>query len=152
MSGIPHHTSDPMCPLCEHKLEAAHDILKDWFKTHVKPKYPDAHVSWAHRNKDDQERAFADGHTILHYPHSKHNQLPSLAIDLFEIDDSGAAVWNPKFFLDLNADTELLGVPILWGGRFKKIGDADHFELLSGSEMSECSPKLVDSQEKPNLV
>ena len=130
MSILPHHTSDPQCPLCDYKLTQAHDVLRDWFNTHVKPQYPDAHVSWSYRNKQDQDRCLAENKTRLEFPMSKHNQIPSLAIDLFEIDQAGHGVWNPKFFVALNEYNEGNGFPIGWGGRWRSLGDGDHFELM----------------------
>ncbi|MCF1193189.1 hypothetical protein LRR18_16490 [Mangrovimonas sp. AS39] len=45
-------------------------------------KYFDCTIIEGYRNEADQERAFADGKTKLHWPHGKHNRLPSMAIDV----------------------------------------------------------------------
>jgi peptidoglycan LD-endopeptidase CwlK len=42
----------------------------------------DITVVCGHRGRSEQEKAFKDGYSKLTYPHSKHNKLPSLAVDL----------------------------------------------------------------------
>jgi hypothetical protein len=128
-----HHTSDPSCPLCEEKLKTAHPDLVAWFKAAVKPKHPDAHVSWAYRDQAAQEAAFEDGKTNLHFPQSAHNKIPARALDLFEIVQ-GQALWPPLFFAAISATNKLDYPNIIWGGTFKTLGDGDHFELLPDVE------------------
>lgn len=125
-----HHTSDPVCPLCEEKLAQADAALQSWFREKIKPGFPDAHISWSFRNQADQEQAYADGKTKAHWPNSKHNHMPSLALDLFQIDEDGKALWSPKFFFEVDEVTQRSGSPIRWGGTFRTIGDKDHFELV----------------------
>ena len=42
----------------------------------------DISVIWGHRGKEDQERAFATGHSTKRWPNSKHNRMPSPAMDV----------------------------------------------------------------------
>lgn len=93
-----HHTSDPECPLCLDKISKATPVLQDWFKIHVKPNFPRAHISWSYRNETEQEQAFADHKSKLRYPYSAHNKIPALALDIFEIDENGEGLWAPTFF------------------------------------------------------
>lgn len=136
MSLMPHHTSNPVCELCEFKLKSAHPLIADWYRTKVKPTFKDAHISWSYRGKDDQEQAFADGKSKLHYPNSQHNKTDSsgnpqsTALDLFEIDDSGQAIFNPKFYAQINAMNVDQKLGIAWGHIFKSLGDDDHFALI----------------------
>lgn len=125
-----HHTSDPVCPACEEKLATAHPDLAAWYRTSVKPKYPDAHVSWGYRDQVGQEAAFEDGKTRLHFPNSAHNKVPARALDLFQINAAGSAVWEPRFFASLSDANKLDYPHIIWGGNWKTLGDGDHFELL----------------------
>lgn len=130
-----HHTPDPICPLCADKLSRAHEDLVSWFMI-VKAQFIDAHVSWSYRDEEAQEAAFDDGKTRLHYPNSAHNELPSSALDLFQIIQE-QAIWDPKFFVDL-ADFNSKKFPhILWGGRWKTLGDYDHFELVDKEDKTE---------------
>ena len=125
-----HHSSDPLCPLCESKLTQAHPSLVQWCRG-VKAQYPNAHVSWAFRDEADQDQALAEGKTKLVWPNSAHNKTPAMALDLFQIDANGLGVWSPQFFVSL-ANT--LPNTMKWGGRWKDLGDDDHFELISTPE------------------
>lgn len=42
----------------------------------------DVMIICGHRNKEDQNKAFAMGKSKLKWPHGKHNKLPSLAVDV----------------------------------------------------------------------
>lgn len=127
-----HHSAGPVCPLCEAKLVQAHPYLRDWFHD-VKARYVNVHVSWSYRGLEDQESAFLQGKTKLHYPKSAHNRtvrdLPqSYALDLFLEDEDGNARWPQPWFAKLNEENQASKLPIFWGGAWKKLGDADHFE------------------------
>lgn len=129
-----HHTDDPICPLCEHKLEGAHPDLAEWYRG-VKARHPDAHISWAFRGKADQNRFFADGASKAPWPLSKHNHEKdgkpcSLALDLFQIRD-GRAIFDPVFGAKVNAENQAAGLKLVWGGTFKRLGDAGHFEMAT---------------------
>lgn len=128
-----HHTSDPVCPLCEEKLTTAHQTLQDWYRRH-KVRNPNSHISWAWRGEADQNEFLKEGKTRCHYPNSPHNKFQdgkpcSLALDLFQIDEDGNARFSPKWYAKVNAENESDKEPIIWGGQFKTIGDADHFQL-----------------------
>lgn len=127
-----HHTSDPVCPACEEKLTQAHDKLAPFFK-YFKSIYPDLHVSWSYRDKQSQEEAVKNHKSDLHYPKSPHNKLPALAIDVFQINEHGAGIWDGKFCAKLNKEQKAAGFDLLWGGEFKDLGDADHFQVNAES-------------------
>jgi hypothetical protein len=128
-----HHTKESRCELCEEKLATAHEYLGQWFRR-VKDRYPSVHVSWAWRGQADQDRFHKEG-TGVAWPKSKHNAMKdekpcSLALDLFEIDDNGAARFSPMFYAKLHDENTQAGEPIVWGGTFKsRRGDLDHFEM-----------------------
>jgi len=93
-----------------------------------------------HRNETKQNKAFDEGRSKLRFPQSKHNQDPSLAVDIapYPID------WNDtKRFYYLaglvKATARKLGYRIRWGGDWDGDGsfkdqtfnDLPHFELIS---------------------
>lgn len=123
-----HHTSDAFCPSCEDKLKQAHGELITWFRW-AKGKYPTLHISWSHRDQQAQEEAYAQGRSHAHFPASPHNKLPSLALDIFQINDQGRAVWDSVFCAKLADETLKEKLPIIWGGHFKSLGDNDHFQV-----------------------
>jgi hypothetical protein len=132
-----HHTADKTCLSCEDKLQSAHAVLRAWFHA-VKDKYPNVHISWGYRNQADQEQAFHEGKTELHYPHSAHNAVGidskpcARALDLFQIDEDGVARFAQLFYAKIADECLQNRDPIKWGGHWKSIGDADHFELVVG--------------------
>jgi peptidoglycan L-alanyl-D-glutamate endopeptidase CwlK len=62
------------------RLSTCHIDLQVIFYEIVR--YFDCTILEGHRNEADQEKAFAAGNTKLHYPHGKHNQNPSMAVDV----------------------------------------------------------------------
>ena len=90
----------------------------------------DFSIICGHRGEDEQEAAYASGHSHLHWPMSRHNATPSLAVDLvpWPID------WqNIKRFYFLAgvlfACAHKLGIKLAWGGNWKSLKDFPHFEL-----------------------
>jgi peptidoglycan L-alanyl-D-glutamate endopeptidase CwlK len=80
-----------------------------------------------HRNRAVQENLYGDGKSHLHYPHSKHNKFPSLAVDL---QPYPYPTYEPKLWGALGyiagrayaiADEE--GFSIRWGGDWNGNGD-----------------------------
>ena len=130
-----HTNNGPSCPSCESKLLNAHPTIAEWFKTIVKPFSPTCHVSWSWRGKEDQEQAFLDGKSKLHFPNSMHNKLDdydnpcSMALDLFELDGNGMACWHYGFFRDIAQHSDKSSARIIWGGTWKTISDNDHFQM-----------------------
>jgi hypothetical protein len=104
-----------------------------WF-VFVKTKFPDAHISWAFRDEKNQNEAFDRGLSKVRWPNSKHNYMEngapmSKALDLFKINEAGAAQWPVDWFHEIYTETEKESHPIKWGGTFRSIKDYDHFEL-----------------------
>jgi peptidoglycan L-alanyl-D-glutamate endopeptidase CwlK len=62
------------------KLGTCHHDLQVLFTEVIK--YWDCTVIEGHRDEVDQELDFANGKTRLHYPHGKHNAVPSMAVDV----------------------------------------------------------------------
>lgn len=128
-----HHTHDPVCPSCEEKLIDAHVMLGNWFRR-LKGRYQNVHISWSYRGAEDQEKAFVEGKTRAHFGQSPHNHQRdakpySLALDIFQIDEDGTARFSGVFCAKVNAENEANKEHIIWGGKFKDLGDADHFQV-----------------------
>lgn len=62
------------------KISTCHIDLQVLFFEVVK--HFNCQVLEGYRNQADQEKAFKEGNSQLHYPHGKHNQNPSLAADV----------------------------------------------------------------------
>lgn len=80
----------------------------------------DFSVNSGYRGKDEQNKLYADGKTKLLYPYSKHNKIPSQAIDVSPcpIDNDIA-----QRYIDLSIVMKKIasekGINIKWGGDFQ---------------------------------
>lgn len=88
-----------------------------------------------HRGKEDQEKAFKEKKSKLHFPNSKHNSKPSMAGDFVPDPDRNPATieWgNTKSFqlmcLTFEQKADELGIKIRLGRDFKFV-DMPHVEL-----------------------
>lgn len=62
------------------KLSTCHPELQVLFYEVIKSF--DCQIIEGYRKEEDQEQAFFNGHTQLHWPHGKHNAQPSMAVDV----------------------------------------------------------------------
>ena len=95
----------------------------------------DCAVICGHRGREEQEEAFRTGASRAHYGESKHNYLPSCAVDV----TPWPVYWgNKKRFEELaevvKATAKDMGIDIVWGGNFKGFFDGPHFELTDTSK------------------
>ncbi len=88
-------------------------------------------VICGHRDEAAQDAAYAAKTSKLKWPNSRHNSLPSGAVDLAPLP----LKWNDKkSFVAMakivKAAAEKLGIEIEWGGDWAQFADLDHFQLL----------------------
>lgn len=112
------------------ELATAHPDLQRLFSEVIN--LIDCAVICGHRGHADQDKAFAEGKSKLKWPNSKHNKVPSLAVDV--------APW-PSLYSDMEKFVSLidvvkstarrLGIKITCGIDWKRFPDAPHVELLS---------------------
>lgn len=91
----------------------------------------DVSVLCGHRNKKDQDAAFAAGKSRLRWPNGKHNKWPSQAIDIAPYPIN----WNniKRFEVMLKHVTDIakeLKIKIRLGRDFKSLKDYPHVELV----------------------
>lgn len=129
------HTDEIECPSCEEKLESAHPTMRVWFKSYVKTRFPDAHISWAFRGQENQQKEFMEGRSHLPWPRSKHNAVDkenkpeSKALDLFKLSRDGKAEFPREWYLEIANECEARGDAIRCGAVFKTLKDYCHFEM-----------------------
>ena len=127
------------------KLSMCHIDLQVLFYEVIK--YYDCKILESYRDAADQEKDFAAGKTKLHYPYSKHNHMPALAVDVapYPIDfkDEKRNIWFGGYVCGLAQILKESGKmthAIRWGGAWEGLGkleagksleDSDHFELLT---------------------
>jgi hypothetical protein len=128
-----HSETQYPCPSCQAKLEQAIPFMRDWFQR-VLLEFPKLHISWSYRDLIAQNKAVAEGKSKLCYPLSQHNKTDaqgnpqSWALDLFE-QFHGIASFDPITYVKINEFNEKNKEPISWGGKWKLLGDADHFSF-----------------------
>lgn len=79
-------------------------------------KFYDITILCGHRTEEEQEKAFREGASKLHYPHSRHNKYPSLAVDIapYPIDWKDEARFGKMAGIVLRIAHEM-DVPLEWG-------------------------------------
>lgn len=123
------------------KLENVHFLLQKLAKeVIIRVEYVDFAIIWGYRDKATQDSAYRTGHSGKKWPNSKHNKLPSLAIDIAVYKD-GKLSWDPIYYYYLAGVfftvANELGIKIRWGGNFdgdsdfkdQKLYDLGHYEL-----------------------
>lgn len=122
------------------KLSSCHDKLQCVFNEVIK--HFDCKVVTGYRGEEAQNRMFEMDRSQLTYPDSKHNQQPSLAVDVapYPIDwnDIGRFRYFAGYVMGIASQ---LGVSLRWGGDWDKdtevkdnnFNDLLHFELSDGT-------------------
>ena len=72
-----------LTPLSRKRLNSCHSLLQTLVAEVNKVMF--VNVSVGYREKAEQDKAFSEGKSKLKYPQSKHNQIPSLAVDIYPI-------------------------------------------------------------------
>lgn len=124
------------------KMQTCDDRLITLFKEVIK--YYDFIVMCGYRNEKDQNAAVAAGNSKTPWPKSKHNAMPSQAVDVLPtcLIVDGKINWDNKAAFSELAEivfreADKLGIHIRWGGDFNQDGskttndswDLPHFEL-----------------------
>lgn len=110
------------------RLATCHPDLQRLFNEVIKE--IDCSIICGHRTAEEQEKAFKGGFSKVQFPNSKHNQMPSLAVDVapYPID------WNDVAGFERLAEVvkrkaKELNIKIVWGGDWKRFVDRPHWEL-----------------------
>ena len=119
------------------KLNTCHPLLQTLFREVVK--HYDCTIICGHRGEKEQNEAFANGYSKLKFPQSKHNSMPSRAVDVLPHPFTN---WNDKlkfvhFAGYVLATADRLGIKIRCGIDFNEdlkfnndsFFDGPHFEL-----------------------
>lgn len=124
--------------LSEQRLSTCAQPLQDLLREAIK--HVDFTVLYGHRGQDEQDDAFRSGASTLKWPQSKHNKLPSLAVDIapYPIDWNDTARFARLFgFIERIAQEK--GIKIRWGADWnnnyrtkdERLVDMPHIELVT---------------------
>lgn len=95
-------------------------------------------VIWGFRNEEQQNQAFHEGYSKKKWPLSKHNKVPSLAMDLapypIDWDDRDRFIYLAGFIMNIAMRNN---IDLLWGGDWnmnfvikdERFQDLGHFEI-----------------------
>jgi len=118
------------------RLQTCDQKLQELFYEVVK--HFDCSILEGHRGEERQNKAFADGKSKVKYPNGKHNQNPSIAVDVapYPIDWSDRDRFHYFGGFVLGVAKEM-GMNIRWGGDWNqdthtkdnKFDDLVHFEI-----------------------
>lgn len=123
--------------LSSRKLATCDDRLQRVFQEVIK--HWDCTVLEGHRGKEDQDDAYRAGKSKTPWPESKHNKMPSRAVDVapYPVDwaDRERFALFAGFVLGVAAS---MGIKLRWGGDWNANGrtkdetfsDMPHFELV----------------------
>lgn len=147
-------------PVSRQRLGECHSDLQTLMFTAILDSPVDFGIACGHRDEVAQEAACAAGLSKVHWPDSKHNKIPSLAVDIVPyVDKLDVYTWARYKALQGMPDTDInkavtesfvtaarhilavaenLGLGIRWGGDFNMDGDKTtkdswdkpHFELM----------------------
>jgi peptidoglycan LD-endopeptidase CwlK len=112
-------------------------------------------VLWGHRDKAAQDVAFKSGVSKTPWPHSKHNPLPSEAVDVVPLPiDWGNIAAFVRLSAKIKAVAAELGVRLRWGADWDSDGktergewDYPHWELVQRRRVVMPRPPIPGATE-----
>mgnify|MGYP000910370961 FL=1 len=119
----------------EEKLATCHPDLQRLFNEVIK--HVDCTIICGHRGEKDQNEAFSNGFSTVKFPNSRHNSIPSLAVDVSKYPIK----WNDRegfinFAGYVKGVADQLGIKITCGIDFNSDGnykngffDGVHFQI-----------------------
>lgn len=118
-------------------LNSAHPKLQELFNEVIK--HYDCSVLCGFRGKEEQQRAYKDKKSSKQFPHSKHNRLPSNAVDVAPWPIEWENLKRFYYFAGFVKGVALsMGIKIRWGGDWdgdtdlddQQLNDLPHFEII----------------------
>ena len=109
-------------------LSQSHKDLQILFNEVIKCR--DIAVICGHRGEKEQNKAYEDGFSMLKFPKSKHNKVPSLAVDVvpYPIDWNNIGRFEELGEFVVQKAKEM-NINISWGGNWEKFKDYPHYEI-----------------------
>ena len=114
----------------KNNLNQCHPDLQDILNEAIK--IYDFSVICGHRSEKEQNEAYNKGNSKLKWPQSKHNSLPSCAVDIvpFPIDWSDLERFNRLVGI-IQGIAQSKGIKIRLGADFNSSKDYPHIELVN---------------------
>lgn len=110
------------------RLDTCHEELQLVLNDAIQ--HYDFSVVCGHRDMEEQNRAFNEGHSKLRYPNSRHNSDPSEAVDIIPYPTGYGNIEEfYKMATYIFHSAMRHGVLLNWGGHWRNFKDYPHFEL-----------------------
>lgn len=98
-----------------------------WLMETVLEEVADISILQGHRGKDEQDAYFASGRSKVMWPNSKHNQMPSQAVDFqpYPVPERDVELWAALAYIAGRAIEigKRKGLIVRWGGDWDSDGD-----------------------------
>lgn len=123
------------------KLDTCHRELRALFKRVLEVCPLDITIIEGHRSNERQQELFDTGMSKVGPGKSKHNNVPSMAVDVAPLTENGIEWENRELWLHFGGYVKgvarEMGIPIRWGGDWsgdfdfndQTFHDMPHFEL-----------------------
>jgi peptidoglycan L-alanyl-D-glutamate endopeptidase CwlK len=116
-------------------LQAAYlAAVAQWQQLH--PSFPQPFLTCVYRSVQEQDALYNQGRTTAgprvtnaRGGQSKHNSIPSRAIDIAFKNSRGQVNWNVAYFREFARIIQSIDSSVRWGGNFRTITDNPHFEI-----------------------
>jgi len=140
------------------QLKSAHPELQRLFNEVIK--HYDCSVLIGFRSQFKQDQAYKQGRSKVQWPDGKHNQQPSMAVDVafYPIDWEDTKKWY-HFGGFVMATAKQLDIPIRWGGNWDRdsdlkdqnFNDLPHFELVE-EELKKPEKQIKEKDKTNNII
>ncbi len=109
-------------------LTTCHPKLQRLFREVVKTY--DCSILYGHRGEDEQNAAFYDDKSTKKWPDSKHNSVPSMAIDVAPWPINWDNIDRFSHFAGyVQCIADQMGIKVAWGGWWNHPKDYVHWQL-----------------------
>ena len=127
----------------ERCLNTSHKLLRTVFEKTLEKQLIDIAVIFGYRDETEQNNAHNSGNSKVTFPNSKHNIMPSNAVDAFPVVNGNISYnyYHCCFLAGIVMATAAeLGIKIRWGGNWDQDGepitdqtfnDLGHYEIAS---------------------
>lgn len=111
-------------------LKSCHPLLQE--VAHAAIEFTDFSVICGYRDKANQTHAYLTGASRAKWPKSKHNQMPSLAMDVCPYPVDWNAIKEFKRVANyILVAAQNMGIDIEWAGNWKEFPEFGHFQLVT---------------------
>jgi peptidoglycan L-alanyl-D-glutamate endopeptidase CwlK len=121
------------------RLETCHHLLQELMDRSIAKTSVDITILCGHRDEVEQNEAYRKGYSKLKYPRSKHNKIPSMAVDvvpypvdwkdLERFEHTGQVILSCWEDMKLENYPEIENYDLFWGKNWTRLVDYPHFQI-----------------------